>query len=141
MDAQRITGGFGRRLLWCTLGAMLALSPGTASAAGSSTDACGQTGPTAGYLCQNQTQGAVGYNGSQTQGWAYYCNDPNGVYTNFWPDTDGIAWNNTCFTEAENYVFEGGEKSDANYTNWCVTTQSLVVVLACWNEPSPYLNE
>jgi hypothetical protein len=73
MDEQRITGRFGRRLLWCTLGAMLALSPGTASAAGSSTDACGQsitTGLSPDHDCQNQTQTAIPYNGSQTQGWA-----------------------------------------------------------------------
>ena len=75
MNVQRITGRFGRRLLWCTLGAMLALSPGTASAAGTTTDACTQAGVPlgAGNTCQNQTQAAVGYNGSQSQGWAYYC--------------------------------------------------------------------
>ena len=32
MDGQRVTGRCGRGLLWCTLGAMLALNPDTASA-------------------------------------------------------------------------------------------------------------
>ena len=141
MIVQRIIGRFGLRLLWCTLGALLALSPGSALAqAGTTTDACGQSGAYPGATCQNQTQYAVGYNASQTQGWAYYCNDPNNVYIYFWADTNGIAWNNTCFTEAENLVMEGVEKSDANYTNWCIDSQSLTVVLACWNQQNPYDN-
>ena len=142
MDVQRIIGRFGRRLLWCTLGAMLALSPGTALAqAGGSTDACGQSGDIVeGSVCQNQPQAAVGYSGSQTLGWAYYCNDPNGAYIYFWADTNGIAWNNTCFTEAENELLESGSKSDANYTNWCISGQSLTVVLACWDQPNPYID-
>jgi hypothetical protein len=133
MVGPQIIGRFGRRLLWCTLGALLALSPGTASAQ----NACGQVAPdfvSPGDLCQNQTQAAVGYSGSQTQGWAYYCSDPNNVYTNFWQGVYGIAFNNTCFTVAENGFFESGSKSDANYTNWCLDSQSLVVVLACWNK-------
>ena len=133
MDGQRITGRFGLRLLWCTLGALLALSPGAALAQ----NACGQIAEelfATGALCQNQTQAAVSYNGSQTQGWAYYCSDPNGVYTNFWQGVYGIAFTNTCFTVAENGFVESGSKSDANYTNWCVTSQSLTVQLACWNE-------
>ena len=140
MDGQQFIGRFGRRLLWCALGAMLALSPGTASAAGSSTDACGQSPASVYALCQNQTQAAVGYSGSQTLGWAYYCNDPNGAYIYFWADTNGIAWNNTCFTEAENELLESGSKSDANYTNWCISGQSLTVVLACWDQPNPYID-
>ena len=122
MDVQRIIGGFGRRLLWCTLGAMLALGPGTALAQ----NACGQFGSSGSLdpatAFQNQTQYAVGYSGSQTQGWAYYCNDPNNVYTNYWPKTYGIAFNNSCFTVAENPVNDAGDqsKADANYTNWCL---------------------
>jgi hypothetical protein len=138
MDARRIVivRRFGRRLLWCTLGAMLALSPGTASAqAGTTTDACTQAGliadATNDFTCQNQTQAAVGYNGSQTQGWAYYC---GGDHSFFAPGTDGIAWDNTCFTETENGFLEGGRKADATYTNWCVSSQSLVVVLACYDQ-------
>ena len=133
MDGQRIAGRFGRRLLWCMFGALLALSPGTATAAGSSTDACTQAGlqPDPSITCQNQTQAAVGYNGSQTQGWAYYC---GGDHTFFAPGTDGIAWNNTCFTEVEDGFLEGGDKADANFTNWCIDSQSLVVVLACYSQ-------
>ena len=133
MNVQRITGRFGRRLLWCALGATLALSPGTASAAGTTTDACTQAGVPlgAGNTCQNQTQAAVGYNGSQSQGWAYYC---GGDHTYFYGGTNGIAWNNTCFTETENGFFESGNKADADFINWCATGQSLVVVLACYSQ-------
>ena len=137
MDMQRIIGRFGRGLLWCTLGALLALSPDTASAQ----SACGQFGTSGnldpGTLCQDQTQYAVSYTGWQTQGWAYHCSDPNNVYTNYWPSTYGIAFSNSCFTVAENPVNDAGDqsKADANYTNWCVDNQSLTVVLACWNEP------
>ena len=138
MDGQRISGRVGRRLLWCTLGAMLALSPGTAVAqAGTTTDACTQAGlqPDPSITCQNQTQAAVDYNGSQTQGWAYYCNDP--TYQWFYGGVNGIAWNNTCFTEVENPATEGSAKADSSYTNWCLDSQSLTVVLACWNLPQP----
>ena len=133
MDVQRIIGRFGRRLLWCTLGAMLALSPGTALAqAGGSTDACGQSGDIVeGSVCQNQPQAAVGYSGSQTQGWAYYCTDPSYAY--LYGGNNGIAWDNSCFTELENPFTEGGDQADANFTNWCLDSQALTVTLACWN--------
>ena len=132
MDVRRITGRFGHRWLWCALGAPLALSPSTASAQ----NACGQLSPDdpqPGELCQNQTQAAVGYNALQTQEGAYYCYDPNGVYIYTWPGTYGIAFNNSCFTVAENPDPGDSGESDALYTNWCITGQSLTVVIAYWN--------
>jgi hypothetical protein len=121
------------RLAAAVVGATLALGPGTASAAGSSTDACGQANVPldAGNTCQNQQQAAVSYNGSQTQGWAYYC---GGGHTFFYGGTNGVAWNNTCFTEVENGFFESGSKEDGSFTNWCTTTQSLTVYLACYSD-------
>ena len=56
-------GRLGRRLLWCTLGSMLALGPGPASAA--PTDPCGTAGLPS-PSCQNQVQGAVSFNGLET---------------------------------------------------------------------------
>ena len=64
MDGQRVTGRCGRGLLWCTLGAMLALNPDTASA-----DQC--TG--IGTPCEYQLQSAVTYNGLQSQTPLYFC--------------------------------------------------------------------
>ncbi len=141
MDGQQITGRFGLRLLWCTLGTLLALSPGTALAqAGASTDACGQssvqidaTWPD-GSMCENQTQAPVGYDGWETQGWAYYC---GGDSPHFFQDTNGIAWDNSCFTELEDEPLEDSSKEDATFTNWCVTSQSLTVTLACFNTGGP----
>ena len=78
MDARRlvIVGRFGRRWLWCALGAMLALGPGVASAQ-SQLDACTQTSfgvvIVAVPNCQSQLQAPISYSAWQTQGWAYYC--------------------------------------------------------------------
>ena len=75
MDARRIViiGRFGRRWLWCALGAMLALGPGAASAQGSGRDPCGNAHPFPIPNCQNQVQAPVSFNALQTQGWAFYC--------------------------------------------------------------------
>ena len=137
MIVQRIIGRFGLQLLWCMFGALLVMSPGSVLAqAGTTTDACSQAGTQQNEAgCQNQPQAAVGYAGSQTQGWAYYCNDP--TYQWFYGGVNGIAWNNTCFTEVENPATEGSAKADSSYTNWCLDSQSLTVVLACWNLPQP----
>jgi hypothetical protein len=138
MDGQRITGRFGRRLLWCTLGAMLALGPGTASAVGTSTDACTQADIQidSSYTCQNQTQTTITYSGLQSQGWAYYCTGDHPYFPGS-NSPPAIAWNNTCFTEVENEFLESGSKEDGSFTNWCTSIQSLTVVLACYNKAFP----
>ena len=128
MDVQQIIDRFGHRLLWCTLGAMLALSPDTASAQdGTTLDACKQAGVEIdllglpGSTCQNQTQAPISYNGGQTQGWAYYCGGDQYVLPSWL--TDGIAWFNSCFTEVESGFSESCSKADANFTNWCTATE------------------
>ena len=61
-------GRLSRRLLWCTLGSMLALGPGPASAA--PTDPCGTAGLPS-PSCQNQVQGAVSFNGLETMSFVH----------------------------------------------------------------------
>jgi hypothetical protein len=122
---QWIVGRFGRRVLWCALGAMPALGPGTARAA----DACSQSSVSwPNNPCQNQVQGPVSYGGWQTQSWAYYC---AGDHPYFAIGNNGIAWDNTCFTNTENQLKEN-DNFDGDFTNWCIGTQSLVVTLACY---------
>ena len=122
MDVQRIIGRFGRRLLWCTLGAALALGPGLASAQ----DACANSSiqyPT----CQNQVQAGVTYKPLQSQNWAYYC---GGDHPNFYKNNLAYAFGNTCFTAVEHGSAEN-DNFDGGFTNWCLSSQLLVVVLAC----------
>lgn len=131
MDGQRITGRVGRRLLWCTLAAMLALSPGMGSAQ-TSTDACSQTSNVpASNDCQNQTQYPVTYSLLQTQSWSYSCTGDHPYFSSL---NSGIAWNDTCFTNTENVVGETGSNFDGDFTNWC-NTDTLVVTLACFKAP------
>ena len=100
MDARRIVGRFGRRLLWCALGATLALGPGAASA--QAADACSQANVTwPNNPCQNQVQAPISYTGWRTKSWAYYC---GGDHPYFAQANNGIAWDNTCFTNTENIV-------------------------------------
>ena len=127
---QRIVRRFGRRLLWCTLGAMVALGPGTGSA--QAADACGQSAVSHPFNdCQNQVQAPISYDGWQTQSWAYYC---GGDHPHFAEGNDGVAWDNSCFTNTENLVKEN-DNFDGDFTNWCLDTQSLVAVLACYEAP------
>ena len=139
MDGQRITGRFGLRLLWCTLGATLALGPDTASAqVGTTTDACTQADIDidSSYTCENQTQATITYSGLQSQGWAYYCTGDHPYFPGS-NSPPAIAWDNTCFTEVENEFLESGSKEDGSFTNWCTSIQPLTVVLACFNKALP----
>ena len=123
MDAQRIVGRFGRRLLWCTLGSMFALGPGMASAQ----DACANASNQFPHDCQNQVQAGVSYNGLQSQNWAYY---RTGDHPHFFErDNAYDLFGNTCFTAVEHD--SENDNFDAGFTNWCTGTQTLVVVLAC----------
>jgi hypothetical protein len=75
MDARWIVivRRFGRRLLWCTFGATLALGPATASAQGSGRDPCSNTHPGSIPNCRNQVQAPVHFDLLETKGWAFYC--------------------------------------------------------------------
>ena len=46
----------------------------------------------------------------------------------------GIAWDHSCFSNTENLVAEN-DNFDGDFTNWCLDTQSLVAVLACYDAP------
>ena len=123
MDARRIVGRLGRGLLWSTLGSLFALGLGTASA---------QENPCDDFQdpdCQQQVQAGVNYTPLQTQSWAYYCGGDHPVYRD---GTDSISYGNQCFSNAES---PASEKSnfDGDFTNWCLSSQSLVVVLACFS--------
>jgi hypothetical protein len=127
MDARRlvIVGRFGRRLLWCALGATLALGPGAASAQ----DACANLTINADG-CQNQVQAPISYNGWETKSWAYYCTGDHPDFVE--NDTGhGYAYGNTCFSANENSLAEN-DNFDGSFTNWCIGTQNLVIVLACF---------
>ena len=133
MDVQRIVGRLGGRgLLWCTLGAALALGPGTASAQGA-TDACGQLGVSGNVNnCQNQVQAPVSYKGWETKSWTYYCGGDHPFFV------DGIGgWridnSQNCWTGTENPI-EEHSNFDGSFTNWCVDTRQLVVTLACGSD-------
>ena len=132
MDVQRIVGQFGRRLLWCTLGSLFALGLGTGST--QAADACSQANNTwPNNPCQNQVQAPVPYTGWQTQSWAYYC---GGDHPYFAEQNNVIAWDNSCFTDTENIADENNN-FDGDFTNWCVTSQSLVVTLGCYQAKPP----
>jgi hypothetical protein len=124
MDVRRIIGRFGRRLLWCTLGSMFALGPGMASAQ----DACANL-TVNDDGCQNQVQAPISYNGWETKSWAYYCTGDHPDFAE--GDDHGYDYGNTCFTATENTLAEN-DNFDGNFTNWCIGTQNLVIVLACF---------
>jgi hypothetical protein len=152
MDARRIVivGRFGRRLLfWCALGATLALGPGAGSAQ-TKLDACSQS-----FLkpsdndCQNQVQDQISYNVLESKTWAYYCKGDHPYFAAANSGVDfgseinnnkvvGVANKNPqCFSSIENTLFESnnGAKMDGVFTNWCVSSKSLVVALACSDTP------
>ena len=121
MDVQRIIGRFGRRSLRCTLGALLALSPGTASA-----DECADPGSP----CDYQLQAAATYNGWQTQTQVYACT----AGTTF--DEGDTAWqliNTTsgCFTVTEQFGLEAGPVFNGLVTNWCTDSQNFQIQICC----------
>lgn len=135
MDLQGIIGRFGRRLLWCMLGAMLALAPGAASAA---SDACGDGTFTIKCQpipnCQNQVQAPITFNIWQTQGLNYYCvGDHPYFYTSCgaWSldSTDGWSYTENPIIEVTGSLFSG------TFTNWNFSQQQLVVTLACSDTP------
>ena len=135
MDARRIVivGRFGRRWLWCALGAMLALGTGTASAQGSGRDPCSNAHPFPIPNCQNQVQAPVHFNGLQTQGWAFYC---GGDHPYFYIADGGWSIDNSFtsgngFTGIENILAEANANLDATFTNWSFEGNDLIVTLAC----------
>jgi hypothetical protein len=74
MDGQRFIIRLGRRQLWCALGALLALSPGTASAQGlPGEDPCtGNSHPSPIPNCQNQVSLPITFNAGQEANIAYF---------------------------------------------------------------------
>jgi hypothetical protein len=126
MDARRIVigGRFGRRLLWCTLGALLALGPGATSA---SADGCSKASvqyPT----CQNQVQAPVTYSGLESRQWAYYC---GGDHPHFYDANNSWDFDPAgCFTALENPAAEN-DNFDGTFTNWCLHDAQVVVTLGC----------
>ena len=126
MDARWIVDRFGRGLLWCTLGAVLALGPGTALA-----DKCNQEPPVGG--CEYQLQSPIHYTGLQTRSWAYYCS--SGTFF----EIGQAAWvlidtpTNT-FTVTENIVAETGNNNfDASITNWTLVDHDFEIQICCCN--------
>ena len=120
MDGQRVTGRFGRGLLWCALGAMLALSPDTGSA-----DQC--TG--IGTPCEYQLQRAVTYNGLQSQTPLYFCT----TGTTF--DEGEAAWQlidtiTNCFSVIEQIGLEHGNFTGL-VTNWCTDSENFQIQICC----------
>jgi hypothetical protein len=120
---------------------MLALGAGAASAQGSGRDPCNSNSHWIMISdCQNQVQAPVSFNGLQTQGWAFYC---GGDHPYFYA-IDG-AWSidnsnvsGSGFSGIENPSQEGtgtssgaSNKMDANFTNWALEQNDLVVTLAC----------
>lgn len=88
--------------------------------------------------CQPQVQAPISYTGWQTQGWAYYCTGDHPYYYGLNQDFGGVySFDNSCFSVAENAFAESGNdhKFDALITNWCFTTQQIVVTLACSDKP------
>jgi hypothetical protein len=137
MDVQGIVivGRFGRRWLWCALGAMLALGPGTASAQGSGQDPCSNAHPSPIPNCQNQVQAPVSYNGLETKGWAFYCGGDRPYFSPIdgaWSIDNSIV-SGSGFTGIENPAAETDSlsKMDATFTNWSVDQNNLIVTLAC----------
>ena len=154
MDARRIVivGRFGRRLLWCALGATLALGPGAASAQGSlpGEDPCnGNHHPQPIPNCQNQVSGPVTFNAGQQATIAYFCGgrDRTGDHLYFYPSDNGWAMDNdpvseqACFQGTENPAVEndGGVNDylDGTFTNTCNYDAQLVVTRACSDTPQP----
>ena len=89
--------------------------------------------------CQQQVQAPVSYTGWQTQGWAYYC---TGDHPYFWGlrqsgACGSVSFDNSCFTVTEDAIAEGTDPSkfDGTITNWCFSTQSIIVTLGCFNVP------
>ena len=137
MDARRIVivGRFGRRLLWCALGATLALGPGAAAAQGSGQDPCSNAHPSPIPDCRNQVKAPVHFSFLETKGWAFYC---TGDHPYFSP-IDG-AWSidnsnvsGSGFSGIENPAAEtdSTSKMDATFTNWSLVDNDLIVTLAC----------
>jgi hypothetical protein len=121
MIVQRIIGRFGLQLLWCALGAMLALSPDTASA-----DECADPGSP----CDYQLQAAATYNGWQTQTPVYACT----AGTTF--DEGETAWQLIdttlqCFTVIEQLGLEAGPVFTGLVTNWCTDKENFQIQICC----------
>ena len=70
-------------------------------------------------------------NGWETKSWAYYC---GGDHPHFDDGFNRFAYDNTCFTVSE--TTSENNNFDADITNWCIGTQSIVVVLACFPDDS-----
>ena len=152
MDARRIVivGRFGRRLLWCALGATLALGPGAASAQGSllpGKNPCnGNPHPTPIPNCQNQVQGPITFGAGGQYNIAYHCDFDTGGHPNFYIYDNGWAvavdpvTAETCLQATES----GPENDEGttnylqgNFTNLCNHDSDLIVTLACSDTPQP----
>ena len=121
MDAQQIINRFGRRLFWCALGAVLALSPGTGSA-----DQCTEIGSP----CEYQLQSAVTYSGLLTQTPIYFCT----AGTAF--DKNDAAWqvvNATiqCFSVLEAPVLEVAGNFAGTITNRRLDNKNFQIQICC----------
>jgi hypothetical protein len=156
MDARRIVivRRFGRRWLWCALGATLALGPGAASAQGSpplpGKDPCsGNIHPTPIPNCQNQVSGPITFHEGDQYGIVYYCGgrDRTGTHLNFYVLDNGWAvavdpvTAETCFQAEEE---PGVERSEGvtnffqgEFINTCNHDADLIVTLACSDTPQP----
>jgi hypothetical protein len=101
----------------------LALAPGAASAG----DACGQGHNFPIPNCQNQVQAPVSYRGWETNGWNCSWTGDHHWFYNL---DEAFVVDNSCFTFAEDVFQVTNSTVNANFTNWCVSTQQLVVTLA-----------
>ena len=101
---------------------------GSASSAWAQADPCNSSIPD----CQVQIQAGISYHGWETQGWAYYC---SGSHPYFW----NYSFGNSCFEVTQNGPEEQNNPSkfDATITNWCLTTETIPVALACSDQVQP----
>jgi hypothetical protein len=85
--------------------------------------------------CQGQTQAPISYTGWETQGWAYYCVGDHPYFVGYICGLDFYEWDNSCLTAAENAFADDQSKLDVTITNWCWSTQSITLTLACSARP------
>jgi hypothetical protein len=103
------------------VGAALALGPGPASA---QQNPCGD----AGGACQDQVQPGVFFDVLQSLTLMMLC---EGDHSHFQPGIGGVQWDNTCFSVIEDIFSESDGNFHGIFTNWCTSTQTVVVTLAC----------
>ena len=93
--------------------------------------------------CELQVQPALKLSGWDTKGWAFCCTGDHpyywGLFQGFSPS---FAFNNTCFSVAENAATDDADagKFDATFTNWCLKSETVTMTLACTDkavDPAP----